>query len=219
MPPADLRRSPRPKRRAIARCARGWCVSRGVPRRIPTGGTRPCRRSAIRDAWLAIVGPRAGQARRQPHRAGRSPAIMRATCCTRRCSSSGWRGRVSRRSGRRAAADGRDHPQRGQMPAAGQQARAGRDRDLPQLFRGRAGPAAEGSRAGRAGPDRPRRRGASARPAALFHASSATVRSTSRPTAASSCRAITARATTRTRPPDAAMFESVFERACSLTLR
>ena len=55
--PPTCRRSPRPRRRATARCARGWSRSgRSAAPSIPTGGTRRCRRSAIRDAWLAIVG-------------------------------------------------------------------------------------------------------------------------------------------------------------------
>ena len=57
----------------------------------------------------------------------------------------------------------RDHPQRGEMPAAGEQAGAGRDRHMPKLFRGGAGGASEGPRAGRARPDRSCRGRAGAR--------------------------------------------------------
>ena len=73
------------------------------------------------------------------------------------------------------------------------------NRDLPALFRGRAGGAAEGARGHRArarSPMSPRR----ARSACRRHRpNSAMAPSTSRPTAASCCRAIIARATTRIR--------------------
>ena len=50
-------RSPKPKRRAIARSARASSRSgRSCGPSIPTGGTRRCPLSAIRSAWLAIVG-------------------------------------------------------------------------------------------------------------------------------------------------------------------
>ena len=88
-----------------------------------------------------------------------------------------------------------------------------RNRDLPELSRGGAGRSSARQGAGRARPDRPCRRGASARPAALVHQV--------RPRRGARC-------SRRARPavelplfalqpehppPDAPMFESVFERA------
>ena len=133
--PPTCRRSPRPRRRATARCARGWSRSaRSAAPSIPAGGTRRCRRSATATpGWRSSASRPASTAPTAP--GGRSPAIMPASCSTRRWLKFGLaEGEYRAESGRRAAAQRRDHPQRGQMPAAGEQARAARDRDLPAII-------------------------------------------------------------------------------------
>ncbi len=113
--------------------------------------------------------------------------------------------------------NGRDHPERGQMPAAGEQAGAVGDQDLPQLLRGGAGRAAECPGAGRAGPDRACRGGAGAWPAAGLDE----IRSWRREALAPDGRILLSsyhcsRYNQNTGRLDAAMFESVFERALAL---
>ena len=90
--PAD--RSPIPQAEAprdCPLCPRLVRFRHGMPRRASrTGGTRRCRRSAIRmRGWRSSASLPASMARTAL--GGRSPAITRASCSTRRCSSSGWR--------------------------------------------------------------------------------------------------------------------------------
>ena len=197
-PRRTVARSPRPKRRAIARCARGWSRSGEECRAsIPIGGTRRCRRSATaRRGWRSSASRPASTARTAP--AGRSPAIMPASCSTRRLLKFGLAEASIAPTRRRAAAHRRDHPQRRQMPAAGEQAGAARDRDLPQLFRSRARLRCRTCgcwlRSARSPMSPPRARSGCRR----RRRGSAMVRRRTRPTGGSCCRAIIARATTRT---------------------
>ena len=194
-------------------------VPAGVPRRASRLVERAgagVRRSAT-PGWRSSASRRASTAPTAP--AGRSPAICRRLLYATLLKFGLAEGEYRADPADGLRLDGRDHPQRGQMPAAGQQAEPQRDRHLPQLSRSRAGGAAEGAGAGRARPDRPCRRGAGARPAAVGDQ----VRPRRR-----ACRARRPRPAVELsllalqpehRRLDAAMFESVFERALQLELR
>ena len=79
--------------------------------------------------------PGAGQARRQPHRAAFHRRFRRGIALRDAVKFGLARRRLSRPIRRWPAAERRDHPQRRQMPAARQQARAAGDRDLPPVSR------------------------------------------------------------------------------------
>ena len=111
-------------RRAAADCAALPAAGRVARRslradpRIPTGGTRRCRRSATaRRGWRSSAWRR--QAGRQPYRAAVHRRLCRRSCSTRRLLKFGLAegdyGAACRATG---SAEGRHHPQRGQMPAA-----------------------------------------------------------------------------------------------------
>ena len=214
--PPTYRRSRRPRRRATARCARGWSRFREECRaEHPDWWNAPVPAFGDRDAWLAIVGLAPGK--HGANRTGRpftgdyAGELLYATLLKFGLAEGDYGADPA--DGLRLT--GRDHPQRGQMPAAREQARAERDRDLPPLFRSRARRVAERPGADRPRPDRAcRDRGPRARPAALIDQ----VRPRRR-----KCRARRPRAAVElpllalqpehARRLDAAMFESVFERA------
>ena len=107
-------------------------------RSIRTGGTRRCRRSAIRTpGWRLSAWLRASMAQTAP--GGPSPAIMRASCSTRRCEVRVGRGRVSARPGDGLRLNGAVILNAVKCLPPANKPRAARDHDLPQLFRGGAG--------------------------------------------------------------------------------
>ena len=113
------------------------CTRRAPGVLLPAGAA--VWRGATR-AWSSSASRRACTARMRA--VVRSPETTRASCSTRRCTSS-----ASRRSRDRPASTtacellGRAHHQRGEMPAAGQQAAAGGNPDLQRLSRRGAGDA------------------------------------------------------------------------------
>ena len=128
--------------------------ARAARPRIPIGGTRRCRPSAIRDAWLAIVGLAPGMwgANRtgRPFTGDHAGHLLFETLLKFGLAEGDYRETPD--DGLRL--ERLRHPQLGQMPAAAEQAAAGGGRDLPALLRGRAAAAAEGEGSGRARPDR-----------------------------------------------------------------
>ena len=96
--PPTARRSRRPRRRAIARCARGWSrFAQELPRRASGlveragAGVRRSRRVA------GDRRPRAGQAWREPHRAAVHRRLCRRAAVRDAAQIRAGRGRVSRR--------------------------------------------------------------------------------------------------------------------------
>ena len=123
--PADLSPIPRPKRRAIARlCPRLVAFRHECRAEHPDWWNAPVPAFGDPRGVAGDHRPRAGQAWRQPHRAAVHRRLCRRAALRDLAQIRAGRGRLSRRPGRRAAAQGRDHPQCGQMPAAAEQAAA-----------------------------------------------------------------------------------------------
>ena len=133
---------------------------------IPAGGTRRCRRSAIaRPGWRSSALRPASTAPTAP--AGRSPAIMPASCSTRRCSSSGWP-RANMAPTRRRAAASRARSSSMRSNACRRRTSPSRARSRPAaIISKRRWQRCRGARRRRAGPDRACRGCAGAGPAAV----------------------------------------------------
>ena len=165
-----------------------------------------------RDAWLAIVGLAPGK--QGANRTGRpftgdfAGELLYATLLK-----FGLAEENIGESRRWAAAQGRGDPQRGQVPAACEQAGAVGDQDVPSLFRSCARNFAKGPGAGRARPDRSRRGGPSAGRAAVVRPR---FRSAHRRWSNTSVELSLLSLQPEHGTAECRMFESVFERAVAL---
>ena len=130
-------------------------LPRGMPRRVSRLVERACPgvwRSAKRGS-RSSVSPQASMARTAP--GGRSPGICRELLYATLLKFGLAEGEYRADPRRWTAPQGRGDPQRGQMPAAGEQAGAAGNRDVPAAISKRRWPPCATSGAGRARADRP----------------------------------------------------------------